>query len=51
MVGCVIKANRPFVGPGLAGGMGRVFPWGVFLKDPRPRVRLFRRKPRETPNG
>ena len=42
------KANCPFVGPVT---VGRVPSMVVFLKDPRPNLREFRRKPRKTPNG
>ena len=42
------KANCPLVGPGIT---GRVPSVGVFLRDPRPYLRKFQRKPRRTPNG
>ena len=42
------KANCSLVGPGPIGGMPSV---GVFLRDPRPHLREFRRKPRKIPNG
>ena len=42
MDGCRYKSNCPLVGPGTIGGMPSV---GVFLKDPSPYLREFRRKP------
>ena len=38
------KANCLLVGPGIIGGMPSV---GVFLRDPSPYLREFRRKPRD----
>ena len=49
-VGCRFKANCPLVGPGPFGGVPSVG-GGVFLRDPSPYLREFRRKPRKTPNG
>ena len=42
------KANCPLVGSGL---LGELLSVGVFLRDPRPYLSKFRRKPRKTPNG
>ena len=42
-LGCGIKANCPYVGPGPADGRG-VISVGVFLRDPSPYLRKFRRK-------
>ena len=42
------KANCLKIGPRLIGGMPSV---GVFLRDPSPYLREFRRKTRKTPNG
>ena len=41
-----IKVNYPHVGPGSVGGVSSL---GVFLRDPSPYLREFRRKPRKTP--
>ena len=46
--GCRYESNCPLVGPGTVDGLPSV---GVFLKDPSPYLREFRRKPRKTPNG
>ena len=40
LVGCSVKANCPLVGPGPVGEVSSV---GVFLRDPSPYVREFRR--------
>ena len=48
LVGCWDKANCPHVGAEPMGGMPSV---EVFLKDPSPYLREFRRKPRQTQNG
>ena len=37
-----MKANCPLMGPGPIGGVPSV---GVFIRDPRPYLREFRRKP------
>ena len=43
------EANYPLVGPRHIGGVPSM---GVFLRDPSPYLREFRRKkPRKTPNG
>ena len=42
------ESNCPLVGPKTIGGMPSV---GVFLRDPSPYLRVFRKKPRKTPNG
>ena len=42
------KAKYPPEGPGPIGGMPSV---RVFLRDPRPYLRDFRRKPRKIPNN
>ena len=46
LVDCRIESNCP--GTGTIGGMPSV---GVFLKDPSPYLRKFRRKPWKIPNG
>ena len=48
MVGCRLKANCRLVGPRPIGGLLSV---GVFLRDPNPYLREFRRKPRKTPDS
>ena len=42
LVGFRIESNCPLVGPGIIGGMPSVV---VFLRDPSPYLRKFRRKP------
>ena len=44
----VVVGLSPLVGPGTIGGMPSV---RVFVKDPSPYLREFRRKPRKTPKG
>ena len=48
LVRCKVKANCSFMG---AGPVGEVPSVEVFLRDPSPYVREFRRKPRKTQNG
>ena len=48
MVGCRFKANCPIVG---LGPVGKVPSVGIFLRDPSPYLREFRKKPLKTPNG
>ena len=48
LVGCRVKANFPLVGPEPIEEVSFV---GVFLRDPSPYLREFRRKPRKTLNG
>ena len=43
-----LKANCPLVGPWTEGGVPSV---GVFLKDPRPYLRKFRRKSQKILNA
>ena len=47
MDGCRYESNCPLVGPRPVGGEPSA---GVFLRDPSPYLREFRRKPRKTPN-
>ena len=42
------KSNCPLVQPRIIGSTPSV---GVFLRDPKPYLREFRKKTRETPNG
>ena len=46
--GCKDKVNCPHIGPG---PMGKYPPWGVFLRNPVPYFREFRRKSQKTANG
>ena len=46
--GVGVKADCLNIGPRPIGGLPSV---GVFLRDPSPYLREFRRKPRKTPNG
>ena len=48
MDGCRHESNCLLVGPGTVGGVPSV---GVFLWDPSPYLRDFRRTPRKTANG
>ena len=48
LVGCRFKSNCPLAEPATIDGMPSM---GVFLRDPNPYLRKFRRKPRKTPNG
>ena len=48
LVDCRVEVNCPLMGPGPASGGPSV---GVFLKDPSPYLREFRRKTRKTLNG
>ena len=43
-----VKADCLKKGPRPIGGLPSM---GVFLRDPSPYLRKFRRKPRKTPNG
>ena len=45
---CRIKTDFPTVGPLLLRGMPSV---EIFLRDPSPHIREFRRKPWKTPKG
>ena len=45
---CRVYCRLSHEGPGQFVGCP---PWGVFLRDPSPYLREFRRKPRKTPNG
>ena len=49
LVGSRFKTYYPLVSPGPVGGVPSMA--GVFLRDPSPYLREFRRKPRKTPNG
>ena len=44
---CRIKANCPLAGPGTVVGVHSI---GVYLRDPRPYLSKFLRKPRKIPN-
>ena len=48
-LGCWIESNCPHMGAGPIGVVPSVG-WGVFLRDPNPYLREFRRKPHKTPN-
>ena len=45
MDGCKFETNSPLVGPGTVGGAPL---WRVFLRDPSPYFREFRRKSRNS---
>ena len=48
LVGWSLKANCLLMGPGPIGGVPSM---RVFLRNPSPYLRKFRRKPRKTQNG
>ena len=47
-VGLVSQSNSPLPRPGHVIGLPNM---GIFLRDPRPYLRKFQKKTRETPNG